>query len=306
MGGVPAPEAPRPLPAAPAPGFGKEPGEAGNPDVCAQPLDAFSGEQKESVSGVSTRECGPDGAASRGLGPPAALLRSEPGRGGHAASRRAPRREAGPPSSLAGDLTAPAPRAPGTRTPPTARPVPARRLLLQTGEESGAGGPARAGAVPSVRTPSSSPRASPRGPGPGHGPPWPPGERTADSALPSPGRPLSAPTASVCDPQPPPSRRAQFASGFRPPPRHPSGLSGRAEAAALELCGARGASPRQRGRTVLTAHARPRSARRPLPLLPGTPHVPRTSATSPARFNCAHVAGSLGITLCTLSFPHTT
>lgn len=61
VGGVPAPEAPRPLPAAPAPGFGKEPGEAGNPDVCAQPLDAFSGEQEDSVSGASTRECGQTG-----------------------------------------------------------------------------------------------------------------------------------------------------------------------------------------------------------------------------------------------------
>lgn len=267
--------------------------------MCAQPLDAFSGEQKESVSGVSTRECGPDGAASRGLGPalePAALLRSEPGRGGHAATRRAPRREAGPPSSLAGDLTAPP------------RPVPARRLLLQTGEEwgcrgDGAGGgrPLRADPVQqSACLPS---RARPR-------PRASLASRREDGRLCSaePRAAVSAPMRlSATDPQPLPSRRAQFASGFRPRPRHPSGLSGRAEAAALELCGARGASPRPAGpdrrqRTRRAPQRPPASgpAPRHAPCPPNAPPRPPLALT-------AHtVAGSLGITLCTLSFPHTT
>lgn len=143
------------------------------------------------------------------------------------------------------------------------RPVPARRLLLQAGEEwgcrgdgAGRGRPLRADPVQQSACLPSRARPRPRA-----------------SLASEPRAAVSAPMRlSATDPQPLPSRRAQFASGFRPRPRHPSGLSGRAEAAALELCGARGASPRPAG-PDRRQHTR-RAPQRPPASGPAPRHAP--------------------------------
>lgn len=206
----------------------------------------------------------------------AALLRSEPGRGAQARSGAAQQPGGGP--------HRPAPPRPC----PPASP-PGGGGVGVPGGRRGRGPSPPCGPRPAVRVP---PLAGPAT-----------ATATGLPGLRARGRPALlcrapggrlSPDASVCDrPSASPSRRAQFASGFRPRPRHPSGLSGRAEAAALELCGARGASPRPAGpdRRQRTRRAPQRPpASGPAPR--HTPCPPNAPPRPPLALTAHTVAGS--------------